>query len=84
MKHMVEMDKLKNKEEGQSFGSQSMDAKSDLMTRMMEKLVNIISLEIRLVVKEPREPQVRIPNYRLTSYSSNKEKGSKESSRTTY
>ena len=83
MKHMVEMDKLKNKEEGQSFGSQSMDAKSNLMTRTMEKLVNIISLEIRLV-KEPREPQVRIPNYRLTSYSSNKEKGSKESSRTTY
>ena len=51
MKHMVEMDKLKNKEEGQSFGSQSIDSKSDFMTRTMEKLVNIISLEIRLVVK---------------------------------
>ena len=64
MKHKMEMDKKKSREEGHSSGSQFMDAKFDLMMRTMEKLVDMLSLDNRPDVREAPEPQVRNLNYR--------------------
>jgi hypothetical protein len=83
IKNKVETEKNKVKEENQPSSSQSSDAKLDMMVKTMEKLVERLTLDNRLVTRERQEPQIRNPNFRRPPNSSSETTRSKKSRRPT-
>ena len=64
MKQRMETKRKKVKEESQSYTSQSPDLTLDMMLKIMEKLVEKLSLDNKPAIREQQEPQIRNLNFK--------------------
>jgi len=64
IKNKVETEKNRVKQENHPSSSQSSNAKLDMMVKTMEKLVEMLTLDNKLIVRDRQEIQIINPNFR--------------------
>ena len=66
IKQRVDVDRRKGREDTPSTSSvsSSIDIKFEMMLKTMEKLMDRLTMDNRLVNREQNEPQIKNPNFR--------------------